>query len=148
MGNHKGAPLPKIKEIIMKKKIIQTDNAPAAVGPYSQAVRVGKLIYTAGQIPLNPVDGTIVTADENPTAVQTEQVLKNLTAVVEAAGSNLKNVVKVTVFLQDMGDFAEMNEVYARYFPKNPPARSAVEVAALPLGVRVEMEAVALRRKK
>ncbi len=132
----------------MKKKIIQTDNAPAAVGPYSQAVRVGKLIYTAGQIPLNPVDGTIVTADENPTAVQTEQVLKNLTAVVEAAGSNLKNVVKVTVFLQDMGDFAEMNEVYARYFPKNPPARSAVEVAALPLGVRVEMEAVALRRKK
>ncbi len=132
----------------MKKKIINTDNAPAAVGPYSQAVRVGKLIYTAGQIPLNPVDGTIVTADENPTAVQTEQVLKNLTAVVEAAGSNLKNVVKVTVFLQDMGDFAEMNEVYARYFPKNPPARSAVEVAALPLGVRVEMEAVALRRKK
>ncbi len=132
----------------MKKKIINTDKAPAAVGPYSQAVRVGKLIYTAGQIPLNPVDGTIVTADENPTAVQTEQVLKNLTAVVEAAGSNLKNVVKVTVFLQDMGDFAEMNEVYARYFPKNPPARSAVEVAALPLGVRVEMEAVALRRKK
>ena len=131
----------------MKKKIIQTDNAPAAVGPYSQAVRVGKLIYTAGQIPLNPADGTIVTADEKPTAVQTEQVLKNLTAVVEAAGSSLKNVVKVTVFLQDMGDFAEMNEVYARYFPKNPPARSAVEVAALPLGVRVEMEAVALRRK-
>ena len=131
----------------MKKKIIQTDKAPAAVGPYSQAVRVGKLIYTAGQIPLNPADGTIVTADEKPTAVQTEQVLKNLTAVVEAAGSSLKNVVKVTVFLQDMGDFAEMNEVYARYFPKNPPARSAVEVAALPLGVRVEMEAVALRKK-
>ena len=131
----------------MKKKIIQTDNAPAAVGPYSQAVRVGKLIYTAGQIPLDPANGTIVTADEKPTAVQTEQVLKNLTAVVEAAGSSLKNVVKVTVFLQDMGDFAEMNEVYARYFPKNPPARSAVEVAALPLGVRVEMEAVALRKK-
>ena len=130
----------------MKKKIIQTDKAPAAVGPYSQAVRVGKLIYTAGQIPLNPVDGTIVTADEKPTAVQTEQVLKNLTAVVEAAGSNLKNVIKTTVFLQDMGDFAEMNEVYARYFPKNPPARSAVEVAALPLGVRVEIEAVALRK--
>jgi len=132
----------------VKKKIIQTDNAPAAVGPYSQAVRVGKLIYTAGQIPLDPADGTIVTADENPTTVQTEQVLKNLTAVVEAAGSNLKNVIKTTVFLQDMGDFAEMNAVYARYFPENPPARSAVEVAALPLGVRVEIEAVALRRKK
>ena len=130
----------------MKKKIINTDKAPAAVGPYSQAVRVGKLIYTAGQIPLNPVDGTIVTADEMPTAVQTEQVLKNLTAVVKAAGSNLKNVIKTTVFLQDMGDFAEMNAVYARYFPKNPPARSAVEVAALPLGVRVEIEAVALRK--
>ena len=130
----------------MKKKIIQTDNAPAAVGPYSQAVRVGKFVYTAGQIPLDPANGTVVTADEMPTAVQTEQVLKNLTAVVEAAGSSLKNVVKVTDFLQDMGDFAEMNEVYARYFPKNPPARSAVEVAALPLGVRVEIEAVALRK--
>jgi len=132
----------------MKRKIIQTDNAPAAVGPYSQAVRVGNLIYTAGQIPLNPADGTVVTADENPTTVQTEQVLKNLTAVIEAAGSSLKNVVKTTVFLQDMGDFAEMNAVYAQYFPKNPPARSAVEVAALPLGVRVEIEAVALHRKK
>ncbi len=131
----------------MKKKIIHTDNAPAAVGPYSQAVRVGKLIYTAGQIPLDPTSGIIVTADEKPTAVQTEQVLKNLTAVVEAAGSSLKNIIKTTVFLQDMSDFAEMNEVYARYFSKNPPARSAVEVAALPLGVRVEIEAVALRKK-
>ncbi len=129
----------------MKKKIIHTDDAPAAVGPYSQAVKIGKLVYTAGQIPLDPATGKIVDGDVQ---AQTERSLQNLQAVLEAAGSSLKNVVKTTVFLQDMGDFAAMNEVYGRYFDKKPPARSAVEVAALPLGAQVEIEAVAMAKKK
>lgn len=128
----------------MKKKIVNTADAPAAVGPYSQAVRVGKLVYTAGQIPLDPTTGKVVEGD---VSVQTERVLQNLKAVVEAAGSSLGQVIKTTVFLQDMNDFAAMNKVYSQFFTKNPPARSAVEVAALPLGVQVEIEAVALRSK-
>lgn len=129
----------------MKKKIVHTDEAPAAVGPYSQAVKIGELVYTAGQIPLDPATGKVVEGDIQ---AQTEQALKNLQAVLKEAGSSLKNVVKTTVFLQNMGDFAAMNEVYGRYFDKKPPARSAVEVAALPLGVQVEVEAVALVKKK
>lgn len=129
----------------MKKTIVHTDNAPAAVGPYSQAVKIGELVYTAGQIPLDPATGKMVEGDVQ---VQTEQVLQNLQAVLEAAGSSLKRVVKTTVFLQDMGDFAAMNAVYGRYFDKKPPARSAVQVAALPLGAQVEIEAVALVKKK
>ena len=129
----------------MKKKIVHTDHAPAAVGPYSQAVKIGELVYTAGQIPLDPATGKIVEGDIQ---VQTERSLQNLQAVLEAAGSSLKNVVKTTVFLQDMGDFAAMNEVYGRYFDKKPPARSAVQVAALPLGAQVEIEAVAFVKKK
>ena len=129
----------------MKKKIVHTDHAPAAVGPYSQAVKSGELVYTAGQIPLDPATGKIVEGDVR---VQTERSLQNLQAVLEAAGSSLKNVVKTTVFLQDMGDFAAMNEVYGRYFDKKPPARSAVQVAALPLGAQVEIEAVAFVKKK
>lgn len=129
----------------MKKTIVHTDNAPAAVGPYSQAVKIGELVYTAGQIPLDPATGKMVEGDVQ---VQTEQVLQNLQAVLKAAGSSLKNVVKTTVFLQDMGDFAAMNAVYGRYFDKKPPARSAVQVAALPLGAQVEIEAVALVKKK
>ena len=129
----------------MKKKIVHTDHAPAAVGPYSQAVKIGELVYTAGQIPLDPATGKIVEGDVR---VQTERSLQNLQAVLEAAGSSLKNVVKTTVFLQDMGDFAAMNEVYGRYFDKKPPARSAVQVAALPLGAQVEIEAVAFVKKK
>ena len=128
----------------MKKKIISTEHAPAAVGPYSQAVRVGKMLFTAGQIPLDPATGQMVEGD---IAAQAEQALENLQAVLEAAGTSVKNVVKTTVFLQDMADFGAMNEVYARYFGKNPPARSAVEVAALPLGAHVEIEAVAMIKK-
>ena len=129
----------------MKKKIIHTEKAPAAVGPYSQAVRIGQLVYTAGQIALDPATGQLVEGDVQ---AQTEQVLQNLQAVLAASGSSLKNVVKTTVFLQDMGDFKAMNEVYGRFFGKNPPARSAVQVAALPLGAQVEIEAVALVKKK
>ncbi|MCP4428963.1 MAG: RidA family protein [Chloroflexi bacterium] len=129
----------------MKKKIVSTEHAPAAVGPYSQAVKIGELVYTAGQIPLDPATGKMVEGDVQ---VQTERVLQNLQAVLAAAGSSLKNVVKTTVFLQDMGDFGAMNEVYGRFFPKKPPARSAVEAAALPLGAQVEIEAVALAKKK
>jgi 2-iminobutanoate/2-iminopropanoate deaminase len=129
----------------MKKTIVHTDKAPAAVGPYSQAVKIGELVYTAGQIALDPATGQIVEGDVQ---AQTEQALQNLQAVLKAAGSSLKNVVKTTVFLQDMGDFAAMNEVYGRYFDKKPPARSAVQVAALPLGAQVEIEAVALVKKK
>ena len=129
----------------MKKTIVHTDKAPAAVGPYSQAVKIGELVYTAGQIALDPATGQIVEGDVQ---AQTEQVLKNLQAVLKAAGSSLKNVVKTTVFLQDMGDFAAMNEVYGRYFDKKPPARSTVQVAGLPLGAQVEIEVVALVKKK
>lgn len=127
----------------MDKTIVRTDKAPAAVGPYSQAVRVGQMVYTAGQIPLDPTTGKVVTGD---ISAQAEQALRNLQAVLEAAGASLEHVVKTTVFLQDMNEFGEMNEVYSRFFSQNPPARSAVEVAALPLGVRIEVEAVALIR--
>lgn len=125
----------------MGKKIIHTEHAPAAVGPYSQAVVVGNLVYTAGQIALVPATGKMLDGD---VAAQAEQVLQNLTAVLTAAGSSLDNVVKTTVFLNDMKDFATVNGVYARFFGQNPPARSAVQVAALPLGALVEIEAVAL----
>ena len=126
----------------MKREIIATTHAPQAIGPYSQAVRFsGNLVYTAGQIPVDPATGQIAgtTAGE-----QTEQVLRNLSAVVEAAGGSLARVVKVTVFLKNMNDFAEMNAVYGRYFPADPPARSAVEVARLPKDVLVEIECLAL----
>lgn len=125
----------------MKKEIIATDTAPAAVGPYSQAVRIGNLVYTAGQIPLDVATGKLVEGDIQ---AQTEQVLKNLTAVLEAAGSSPDQVIKTTVFLRDMADFAAMNEVYGRLFGQNPPARSTVSVAGLPLGAMVEIEAIAL----
>ena len=124
----------------MGKKIIATEKAPAAVGPYSQAVRVGNLIYTAGQLGLVP--GTKDFAGSDIEA-QTRQALENVKAILESGGSCLKHVVKNTVFLQDMEEFGRMNGVYAEFFPENPPARSAVEVAALPLGGRVEIEAVA-----
>jgi 2-iminobutanoate/2-iminopropanoate deaminase len=125
----------------MSKEIISTKHAPAAVGPYSQAIRTGNMVFTAGQIALDPATGKML---EDDITIQTEQVLKNLTAVLDAAGTNLANVVKCTVFLQDMGEFAAMNAVYGKFFAENPPARSAVQAAALPLGARVEIEAIAL----
>jgi 2-iminobutanoate/2-iminopropanoate deaminase len=126
---------------LMQRTIVFTDRAPAAVGPYSQAVTVSDLVYTAGQIGLVPATGAIAgdTIEE-----QTHQVLRNLKAVLEAAGSGLDRVVKMTVFLADIREFAAMNAVYATYFTTDPPARSAFQVAALPLGAKIEMEAVAI----
>ena len=126
----------------MKKQVISTDKAPAAVGPYSQAIASGDLVYTAGQIPMDPDTGKLAGGDVQ---AQAHRALKNLQAVLEAAGSSLDHVVKTTVFLQDIGDYAAVNEVYGTYFGDSPPARSAVQVAALPLGARLEIEAVALR---
>ena len=118
---------------------IHTDEAPAAIGPYSQAVRVDTLLFTSGQIPLKP-DGTLLEGDIR---AQTEQVLKNLQAVLKAGGSSLADVIKCTCFLADMNDFAAMNEVYGTFFSDSPPARSAVEVARLPRDVKIEIEAIA-----
>jgi 2-iminobutanoate/2-iminopropanoate deaminase len=120
--------------------IITTTNAPAAVGPYSQAVKANGFVYTAGQIPLDPATATLVDGDIE---AQTRRVLDNVTAVLEAAGSGMNRVVKMTVFMTDLGDFHRMNAVYAEYFPNDPPARSAFQVSALPLGAAIEMEAVA-----
>ncbi len=128
----------------MKRKIVHTDKAPAAVGPYSQATKTKSLVFTAGQIPLDPATAKVV---EGGIEEQTRQVLKNLQAVLEAACSGLDSVMKTTVFLQDMGEFSAMNGVYSEFFTQNPPARSAVQVAALPLGARVEIEAIALVKK-
>lgn len=124
----------------MTREIISTSNAPAAVGPYSQAVKIGSLVYTAGQLGIDPQTGRLV---EGGVQAQTHQALTNLRAVLQAAGIDLGNVVKTTVFMQDMGDFKAMNQVYAEFFPQQPPARSAVQVAALPLNGLVEIEAVA-----
>jgi 2-iminobutanoate/2-iminopropanoate deaminase len=124
------------------KKIVKTDEAPAAIGPYSQAVIAGDFVFVAGQIPIAPAQGKIV---EDRVAGQTRQVLENIKHILSAAGFGLENVVKTTVFLKSMGDFREMNEVYAEYFEKDPPARATIEVAGLPLGALVEIEAVARR---
>ena len=127
----------------MSRTVIATDQAPAAIGPYSQGVRVGNLIFTAGQIPLDPATQQVVSSD---IVAQTTRVLENLKAVLEAGGSNLDRVVKATVFLKDFNDFAAMNEVYGAYLGKGgaiPPARSTVEVARLPKNVLVEIELIA-----
>jgi 2-iminobutanoate/2-iminopropanoate deaminase len=125
------------------KERIHTDRAPAAVGPYSQAIRMGDFVFTAGQVALDPSGGELMGDD---VATQTEQVISNLRAVLAAAGCELGDVVKTTVFLQSMGDFAAMNAVYARHFPEPFPARSTVEVGALPKGGLVEIECVAVRK--
>ncbi|WP_134685263.1 RidA family protein [Brevibacillus migulae] len=121
-----------------KLSLVATDKAPAAIGPYSQAVQAGPFLYTSGQIPLK-ADGTLLEGD---IVAQTHQVFANLQAILEAAGASLSQVVKATVFIKDMNDFAQLNEVYAHYFGDHKPARSTVEVARLPKDVRVEIELV------
>jgi 2-iminobutanoate/2-iminopropanoate deaminase len=123
------------------KEIVSTSNAPKAIGPYSQAVRVGNFVFLSGQIPIDPQSGHLV---EGTIQVQTERVLENMRAVLAAAGLGLEHVVKTTVFLKSLTDFPHMNEVYARYFGANPPARSTVEVARLPRDVQIEIDAVAM----
>jgi len=123
------------------KEVISTDRGPKAIGPYSQAVRANGFIFISGQVAFDPTTSQIVEGD---IAKQTERVMENLKAIVEAAGSMLDKVVKTTVFLKDMDEFAKMNEVYGRYFPANAPARATVEVARLPRDVRVEIELIAV----
>ena len=127
------------------REIIKIEGAPAAIGPYSQAVRANGFIFASGQIPLDPQTGEFVGGG---VAEQTEQVMRNLRAVLEAAGSGLDRIVKTTVFLADMNDFAAMNEVYGRYFTEDPPARATVQAARLPRDARVEIEAIALAGKE
>jgi 2-iminobutanoate/2-iminopropanoate deaminase len=121
---------------------VQTDSAPAAIGPYSQGIIANGLVYTAGQIPLDPQSMELVGGDD--VAAQTERVMLNLAGILDAAGSALSSVVKTTVFLADMNDFAAMNEVYGRHFGEHRPARSTVQAAGLPKNVKVEIEAIAL----
>jgi len=122
------------------KKIISTNEAPAAIGPYSQAVRSGSFLFCSGQIPLDPKSGEIVPGD---ITVQTQRVLDNIAAVLRAEGLSFDNVVKTTIFLTNLGDFQRVNEIYGSYFKQNPPARSTVQVSALPKGANVEIEVVA-----
>ena len=127
----------------IERTIIATEEAPDAVGPYSQGAAADGFVFTAGQVPINPASGKVEVATIED---QTRQVLTNVDAVLRAAGSGLDRVVKMTVFMTDLADFQAMNGVYSEFFPSNPPARSAVQVVALPLGVQIEMEAVALER--
>ena len=126
----------------MEIKTIQTAKAPQAIGPYSQAVVAGNMVFTAGQIPLDPETMELVGGDD--VAAQTERVLENVKAILEAAGASLQSVVKTTVFLADMNDFAAMNAVYARYFGDHRPARSTVQAAGLPKNVKVEIDTIAI----
>jgi 2-iminobutanoate/2-iminopropanoate deaminase len=124
------------------REIIATEAAPQAIGPYAQAVSLGDFVFTSGQIPIDPKTGAFV---EGGIAEQTEQVLRNLAEVLRAAGTNLEGVLKTTVFLADMNDFAAMNEVYGRYFSNEPPARSTVQAARLPRDARIEIDAIAVK---
>jgi len=124
------------------RKVIRTKKAPGTIGPYSQAIEVKGTLYISGQVPLNPDTGEL---SGDTIIEQTEQVLKNIRFIVNAAGYSMKEVVKITCMLQDMNDFAEMNKVYEKFFPENPPARAAFEVARLPLDVKIEIEAIAAR---
>ena len=125
----------------MNKEIISTKKAPSAIGPYSQGMIVGDLVFTSGQIPLNPENGELVTEISKATV----QVMANLSAVLEAAGSSLEKVIKTTIFLQDLNDFEKVNEIYGDYFKDNLPARSFVQVAKLPKGAIIEIEAIAIK---
>ena len=129
------------REAVNMNKIISAKNAPVAVGPYTHAVLAGNALYTSGQLGLNPVSGELADGVE----AQAKQALENLKAVLETAGMDFQDVVKTTVFLSDMGDFAAINAIYAQYFPGDAPARSCVQVAALPKGAAFEIEAVAVR---
>jgi len=133
------------KGIVTVKQIVATERAPQAIGPYSQAVIAGRMVFTSGQIPLVPETGVFV---EGGISEQTEQVLRNLAAVLEEAGASFDDVVKTTVFLADMDDFAAMNEVYGRFFLKQTPARSTVQAARLPRDARVEIDAIAMIKSK
>jgi 2-iminobutanoate/2-iminopropanoate deaminase len=124
------------------KKVILTNEAPAPIGPYSQAIRAGNMLFCSGQIPLDPKSGALV--GEGDVKAQTTQVMKNVAAVLKAAGADFENVVKTTIFLKSMADFPMVNEIYGTYFKTNPPARSTVEVARLPKDVWVEVEVTAL----
>ena len=123
--------------------VIHTDSAPKAIGPYSQAIVAGNLVFTSGQIPLDPKTQQLVEGDIR---AQTERVMENLAAVLQAAGVTFAEVVKATIFVADLGDFATVNEIYGRRFPAHPPARSTVQVAALPKGARVEIDLIAVKK--
>jgi 2-iminobutanoate/2-iminopropanoate deaminase len=125
----------------MKKKVVQTEKAPKAIGPYSQAIQAGNFLFLSGQIPLDPVTGELVKGDIRQ---QARQVLENLKEVLESQHLGMEDLVKVTIFLKDMGNFSQVNEVYATYFPSSPPARSTVEVARLPRDADIEIEAIAV----
>ena len=126
----------------MKKIIVNSANAPKAIGPYSQAIEIGHLVFTSGQISIDPRTNQFI---DDSVTVQTEVVIKNLEAVLKEAGSSLQSVIKTTVFLKSMNDFPAMNSVYEKFFRSNPPSRSTVEVAGLPKGAKVEIEAIALK---
>jgi 2-iminobutanoate/2-iminopropanoate deaminase len=125
----------------MKKKVIHTDKAPKAIGPYSQAIQAGNFLFLSGQIPLDPASGELVKGDIRE---QTRRVLENLKGVLESQNLGMGDVVKVTIFLKDMGNFSQVNGVYATYFPSSPPARSTVEVAKLPRDADIEIEVIAI----
>ena len=124
----------------MIKRIIQTEQAPTAIGPYSQAIRIGDFLYTSGQIALDPESGIFLSGEIEE---ETEQTLKNISAILQAGGVNFENVIKTTVYLSDLNDFTRMNQVYEKYFSKNKPARACVQVAALPKGAKIEIDAIA-----
>jgi 2-iminobutanoate/2-iminopropanoate deaminase len=126
----------------MEKQIINTSNAPAPIGPYNQAVRTGNFLFVSGQIPLDAASGELITSGIQD---ETEKVMQNLQAILKEAGMNFSNVVKSTIFITDMGQFARINEVYGKYFPENAPARETVQVAALPKGVHVEISVIAVQ---
>ncbi len=125
----------------MKREVINTKNAPGAIGPYSQGIIVGDFVYTSGQIPINPATGVM----ETDIKFATKQSMENVKAILEAAGTSLENVVKTSIFLKDLNDFAIVNEIYGTYFTENPPARSCVQVAKLPKDAVIEIEAIATK---